>query len=190
MLDTGCGVDDIAEYIAFLEKTKAVMQTHADMNLLDFFAPLTVFLERPLHAYGGFHRSNLVFKAGHDGVANRFHDAAAFAFDDRKQDAVMAIDHRHACQVTFLFECLSESSVCGRALRLRLEHFPIFNNGCIQIAFVCKQAGNFISGKALIFSADTGNVTPFAYSGVVVAFLLERKSQFLVSIEVVRIHLK
>src|SRR5437763_425550 len=75
------------------------MQTDSDMDLIDFFTPLSVFDQGELHTDAGSYGPYGILKTGEDGITERFNDASAFGFNDWKENTVVAIDHRHVLDI-------------------------------------------------------------------------------------------
>ena len=101
MLNARCGIHHIAKYIAILHQTEAVMETNADVDLIDFIPALAVVDQSALHVRGGFDGAHAILKLSKNCVANGFDDPAALGLDDRKQNAVVAVDHGHVFDVAF-----------------------------------------------------------------------------------------
>src|SRR5437762_9801458 len=101
MLNARCGIDHIAKDITVLDQTETVMETNADVDLIDFVAAFAVVDQGALHIRGGFDGPDAVLKLSKYRVANGFNDASALGLDDGKQDAVVAVDHGHVLDVAF-----------------------------------------------------------------------------------------
>ena len=99
-----CRINNIAVNVTFFDEAQSRVQADANVDLLDFGASLAIVFQRPLHSNGSPDGRDGFFKAGHNGVADGLHHAAARALDFGKQEAVMTVDHRHTLNVTLFFK--------------------------------------------------------------------------------------